>query len=624
MGRVFLFILAALFTWSVFGADQLVYMLERDGEKQIVLAKGDGSGGKEITKGKLWHLYPDIDASGRYVAYLEGKDQTDLQVVILDRTLNHTEQWTKEPVARFHPRFSRDARFLAYSAPGAKGVNQIQVISLNEARKAGPASVLGAKTFYEPSARVIESEYASYFPALASDGSFVVFQRNIDANNKDIALYDFGTEKTTVLVGGEGKHMSPALSPDDVFVAYTQEEGGNWDIYVLNRLTGEKNKVTSHAANDHAPAFRADGSLVFASVRSGNFQIYEISAKDLKGKTFKAMPLTNGEGDRYAPRLSGDVDFRHGELAAMPDPSRSSFAAVRVGDKLYALGGHQGKEHTYPPESFLDRVDVFNLKTKSWSTAAPRPEPCHGYQAIAHGKYIYAFGGFAYSKEDKPQWKSLDAIDRFDTQTNTWTRLKAKLLEPRSSNVVAQVGNKVYLIAGWDSRGKGKFLSTIEVFDLETETVSLAKFSLPNPLRRALSSVTVGEEVLLVGGLGEGTTHFELMDKVTAINLRTGKSRELPKLPFATFAPATGIIGDTLFVFGGMFKTGAMDYVYVNHIYSLSLGETEWKHTGRHLNEAKGFSQVLPISRTMLGILGGHSYDGGSDSPVKTFEAFGY
>ena len=149
-------------------------------------------------------------------------------------------------------------------------------------------------------------------------------------------------------------------------------------------------------------------------------------------------------------------------------------------------------------------------------------------------------------------------------------------------------------------------------------------------MRRAFNGFVKNGEIYLVGGLGQGASHFELLDTVTVFNPASLTFRELPRLPFPTFAPATGVIGDEMFVFGGMFKTGPEAYIYVNHIYRMNLSEGIWRNTGRYLKEGKGFSQVVNLSGStksgtggVLGILGGHTYEGETDHPVLTFEAMG-
>ena len=182
------------------------------------------------------------------------------------------------------------------------------------------------------------------------------------------------------------------------------------------------------------------------------------------------------------------------------------------------------------------------------------------------------------------------------------------------------------MLGGWDSTPKfegdrdGLFQREIDVFDLETETVSTLDVGIPDPLRRAFNGFVKDGEVYMVGGLGVGASHFELLDHVTVFNPNSQTFRELPRLPFATFAPATGVVNNEMFVFGGMFKTGPQSYIYVNHIYRMNLAEGIWRNTGRYLKEGKGFSQVVRMPNGGLGILGGHTYEGEVDHPLLTFE----
>ena len=119
-----------------------------------------------------------------------------------------------------------------------------------------------------------------------------------------------------------------------------------------------------------------------------------------------------------------------------------------------------------------------------------------------------------------------------------------------------------------------------------------------------------------------GASHFDLISNLTLIDPETGITSELPPLPFATFAPAAEMIGNELYVFGGMFKISEMNYEYVSHIYALNLDSLKWRHTGRFLKETKGFSQVFKMDERTLGILGGHHYSEEVDAPVNTFEIF--
>ncbi len=603
-------IIAFIAAFPVHADTHLAYMREVGETKQIYLANGKGEDAKAVTSGEAWHLYPDLDSSGRTLAYVEGTPEAGLNVVTLDIKSGEKVARTQGPGMRLHPDFSGNGRYLGFSTqadPTSRA--QIEILDL-QSKSSEPKKIV--------------SDYNCYFPALSSDGSFVVFQRTKGKDLKDIVLMNLADGEQKVLTDEKGEAMAPSLSFDDRYIVFTQRVENNWDVYRMDLRDNSVIRLTDSPARDFAPTLRADGSVLFASDRTGHFLIYEISKDRSETKL-----IVGGEGEFYAPSVSGEVEFVQGGLAALPDPARSSFGTTRVGNRIYIVGGHQGHEHTYPPESFLDEVAYYDLETGKWEKTSPRPSAAHGYGVASRGRFLYAFGGFAYSAEHDPKWKSLDAIDRLDTETGEWTRLPVKLSRPRSSNVVVPVGDKVYLIAGWDSTPKkqgdldGEFLRTIEVFDMKKETLELSPYELPNPLRRALTAVLYNSEILLVGGLGVGASHFELLDKVTAFNPFTGQWRELPPLPFATFAPAAGILADTLYVFGGMFKTGKLDYVYVNHIYAHQFGMPEWRNTGRFLAESKGFAMVVPLDCCRrLGVLGGHSYHDDTDSPITTFETF--
>lgn len=612
--------LAASLASAAYGKT-LVYMHENGNTKEILVANSDGTNPRSITRRlEGISLYPSIAADGKLVAFSTGKDEAHLGVVTLNLKTNKLEKWTAQDGMYLHSNLSSDGRFLAFSGPvGANKAQRIGIIDLQAAHTADGEEQLDA----EPKIRVIDSEFPSYFPTLSRAGDFIVFQRSKSATVKDIVKLDLATNKLTQLTPADGYAMAPALSFDNRQLVYTARVGDQWDIYLKDLESGAVTQVTKTSFRDFAPNFTPEGGVIYAADKSGHFELFQISAESIRSRSFETRPLLIGAGDFYRPVMSGELILN----PAIPGPARSSFGAVAHRGLVFVAGGHQGHEHTYPPESFMNRLDVYNQATKTWRQGASLSLPRHGFGLAAYGKYVYAFGGFAYSPQHKPKWKSVDLIERYDMERNRW-EVVGHLAKPRSSNVVARIGTKVYLIGGWDSTpqkendAEGRFLDTIEVFDLVTQTITTLPTKIQMPLRRALSGVVNGDEILLVGGLGVGSTHFELLDQVTAFNTKTNTWRELPKLPFPTFAPAAGIKDGRLYVFGGMFKTSPKDFEYVNHIYSLDLKENRWFHIGRYLNEQKGFGQVVELNDNHLGILGGHMYEGETDHPVSTFENF--
>jgi N-acetylneuraminic acid mutarotase/Tol biopolymer transport system component len=597
----------------------VVYMKESKNGKAVMLQPHNGPARaiNDVTS-KNWAIYPDISPDGQEVVYVEGPDANDLSITYQHLGKNIVQRFHASNKGMIlHPKFSKNARYIYYSAPGPKAKNTIFYFDrASEVYRQGQT----INDYTLDAAKTLDDSEESYFPRPSSDGSFVVYQRNT-AGKKEIVLFDAIENKKTVLAEG----MSPSLSFDERYIAYTSKKEGNWNIYVLERSTGVSVQMTSDAKDEQAPTFMPDNTLAFASNKFEHYRLFKL----IKGEwmTMNQGVETTEEVDFYSPQFSGNTTITQTLKAPFIGNPRSSFGTVTHNGKLYMCGGHQGAEHTYPPESFTDTFLVYDAETNAWKELAPRPVKAHGYQLAAYGNYVYAFGGFAYSAAHKPSWKSLAQIDRYDITTNTWETV-GKLQTPRSSNVAVQIDGKVYLAGGWDSTPKfpndmdGNFLDAIEVFDLQTQKVELASYKLPSPLRRALTGIELDGKMILVGGLGQGASHFELLNNVTAINVADGSTQEMTPLPFATFAPAAEILNNHLYVFGGMFKTGPMNYEYVSHIYGLGLSNKIWNHTGRCLNETKGFSQVFKLDDKTLGVLGGHRYFEGYDSPVPTFETF--
>lgn len=613
-----LFFLLGLMLSNLAMAD-VVYMQENKDGKSVILQPYNGPARtlNDLTS-KHWAIYPDITPDGQEVVYVEGPDANDLSITYQNLGKNIVQRFHASKKGMIlHPKFSKNGRFIYYSAPGPKTRNTVFYFDrASEVNRQGQ----GINDYTLDAAKLLDESEESYFPRPSSDGSFVVYQRNTEGK-KEIILFDTVENKKTVLAEG----MSPALSFDERWVAYTSKKDGNWNIYVIERATGLTIQATSDAKDEMAPTFMPDNTIAFASNKSDHYRLYKL----IKGE-WVTMNQNVGDADEvdfYSPQFSGNTKITQTLKVPFIGNPRSSFGTVTHNGKLYMCGGHQGAEHTYPPESFSDIFIVYDPETNLWKELAPRPVKAHGYQLAAFGDYIYAFGGFAYSAEHKPKWKSLDQIDRYNIKTNKWDTI-GKLLSPRSSNVAVLIDEKVYLAAGWNSTPKfendldGTFLNTIEVFDLKTQKIELANYKLPSPLRRALTGIEYDGKIVLVGGLGQGASHFELLNNVTAINPADGYAQEMSPLPFPTFAPAAEILNNSLYVFGGMFKTGEMNYEYVSHIYGMDLSTSVWNHTGRCLKETKGFSQVFRLDDKTLGILGGHHYFEGYDSPVATFETF--
>ena len=634
-------------------AAKMVFQKQTDDLRLIVLAENDGTQQKVISNPNVDTYHPEISSSGRYVAYSRGTIQpgkeVSVELVIKDLQEGITEVWTPKGNQYIHAEFSGNDRYLVFSGFNKMNSNQnIMVVDLQKERKKGPVlkkTISGVVThMYSPHYEIIESAFDSYAPAVSSDGSFVIYHRTLKKNDKtapkQLILYDRG-EKKEKEITDMGKHaMFPSLSANDRYIAYTSKDSGQWDIYLYDLWNGSKRQLTDDKNIEFTPVFSSEGDLFYTRFETDSFNnalidIYFLGKDQVLDSGVKALPqvfLNDKDSAEYVPSFSNPENLEITQATDLLSPARSSFGAISHQGKIYVAGGHQGPEHTYPKESFLDALEVYDESLKTWKSLAPMSVAKHGFQMTAHGNYLYVFGGFTYSEDHLPKWKSVDTVERYDIKNNTWTTLAGKLPNKRSSNALAKVGDKVYLLGGWDSTPKfkndkeGRFLRDIDIFDLNTESSYKSTLKLPDPLRRALTAVTIKNDIFLLGGIGEGASHFEWVDNFTKLNTETNTWKELPPLPFATFAPGAGEIEGDIFLIGGMIlrDINTFDLDYVDDIYRFDHMSKTWSHTGVYLEQNKGFPQVVTTSEGGLGVLGGHTYEkslnGYIDHPVKSFE----
>lgn len=79
----------------------------------------------------------------------------------------------------------------------------------------------------------------------------------------------------TRITYGEWHDLDPAISPDGSQIAFSSNRGGQYDIYLLNVLTGQTSQLTNDLAYDGHPAWSSDGLwLAYEKYQSTNLDIY--------------------------------------------------------------------------------------------------------------------------------------------------------------------------------------------------------------------------------------------------------------------------------------------------------------------------------------------------------------
>lgn len=167
--------------------------------------------------------------------------------------------------------------------------------------------------------------------------------------------------------------------------------------------------------------------------------------------TDEAIYALAGTGRDGAPVL--DVERFDGEQWAaettLPDRGRNAPAAVVLDGRIVLIGGFDTTTNTP-----LDRVDVYDPSTRTWSEAPPLPAPRGGHAAAVLDGRIHVLGG-------GNSQSTLADHDVYDPDARSWTALAAL---PRAEGSPAAVvhDGKLYAIGG---RSGPEDFGAVDIFD---------------------------------------------------------------------------------------------------------------------------------------------------------------
>jgi hypothetical protein len=210
---------------------------------------------------------------------------------------------------------------------------------------------------------------------------------------------------------------------------------------------------------------------------------------------------------------------RSARWTALPSSplERTEVGAARIGRFIYVVGGF-----VQPNLQTTDQVARFDISTRTWTTLAPLPVAVN-HPAVAAGAgrcagQLYVYGGYTASGDLSNE---VDALQRFDPRTGTWTRLPGSGVA-RAAATLAPVGCSLYAIGG-ASGGAAQRL--VQIYDIRRGAWR------PGPsmkvAREHLASVAIGSQVLALGGRSGGGN----LDAVEDLNTRTGKWRRRSPIP---------------------------------------------------------------------------------------------
>ncbi len=286
-----------------------------------------------------------------------------------------------------------------------------------------------------------------------------------------------------------------------------------------------------------------------------------------------------------------------GKLAPLP-LKVSSFGACACDGWLYVYGGHTGSTHQYSTETATGRFFRAKLSGGEWEEL-PKGPALQGLALVAHAGKVYRVGGMQPRNKpgDPADNHSVTGCACYDPSKKQWSDLP-DLPAGRSSHDAVVVGEKLYVLGGWDmggAKGTTTWHATALVLDLGKPD---RWQTLEQPFRRrALGAAAVAGKAYAIGGLtADGaTTQVDVYDPKT----RTwGRAADFPGGAGNGFSPAACTLGEALYASGPDGK-----------VYRLDAGK--WRQVGAQ--EVKRFvHRLVPGAEGALLVVGGSAREGDS------------
>jgi len=208
--------------------------------------------------------------------------------------------------------------------------------------------------------------------------------------------------------------------------------------------------------------------------------------------------------------------------------ARQEVAVATLGGKVYLIGGIR-------ETSVSSAMEEYDPATDRWRFLASLPERLHHSTAMAHGGFIYVFGGYRSLAFD-----STNAAYRYDPSTDRWTTI-TPMPTPRGAPAGAVIDDRLYVVGGASPQTN----SLIAYIPAEDRWITLS------PMRVArdhLAAGVIGGRLYVVGGRNGSSFTLNLLEEYDP-----QLDRWVTRAPMPTGRSGIGaeVLRDRLFVFGG-------------------------------------------------------------------------
>jgi len=260
---------------SPFG--RVAFISRKDGNEEIYLANGDGSGITNLTNSPARDRSPSWSPDGGRLAFVSTRDKNSEIYVVDGGGLTNL---TNQPFDDWDPGWSPDGQHLIFTS--VRDAND-EIYIMNP-----DGSGLTNLT---------NNPDDDWNPTWSPDGQHIAFASNRDGNNEIYVMNPDGSGLINLTKHPSKDNDVFSWSPDSQHIAFeTEERDGNEEIYVMKVDGSGAINLSNNPNKDQWPSWSPDGQrITFTSVRNDNgYQVYVIN---VDGSGLTQLTTKNNQGN---------------------------------------------------------------------------------------------------------------------------------------------------------------------------------------------------------------------------------------------------------------------------------------------------------------------------------------
>ncbi|MGB7297589.1 MAG: hypothetical protein WBC70_18585 [Candidatus Aminicenantales bacterium] len=264
---------------------KIVFQSDRDGDEEIYVMDPQGDTIEQLTDNSAADEYPVWSKDGKKICFESDRDGT-YQIFIMDKDGKNQVQVTTGRYENRYPTWSPDGKKIAYQSkrPNVEQIYELDLESKIESaltnawyRSALPHwSPDGKKIAFTvnkllgwgvyimdgdgSNIKALDTKGGACRPHWSKDGKKIAYVSGKADNKGDIWIMNpDGSEKKRLTTDSQNYDYYPSWSADGKWIVYantSHKQKGNWEIRIINVLTGESKQITDHPAQDHFPDWK--------------------------------------------------------------------------------------------------------------------------------------------------------------------------------------------------------------------------------------------------------------------------------------------------------------------------------------------------------------------------------